>query len=143
MRLGELLDDVGSRMGLGRARDTAIVWTRWEEIVGGTIAAQAEPTSLRSGVLRIRAASPAWASELMYLRAEIRQRANELLGRPVITEVRVWTGPGRIATPPPRPAATPAPGPAARSSEEGPKDPIEALERARSAWSKRRSRGAR
>lgn len=138
--LRDLLGSVGARIGLEDTRATGAIWTHWSEIVGGSIASNAEPTSLRGGVLRIRATSPAWATELTYLAEDIARRANEVAGDRVVREVRVWTGPGpvRRAT-----ATAPAPGSDGAGSEpdrDDPQDLATAFERARSAWSRRRSK---
>jgi len=140
-RIGDLLDGVGTRLGLGRSRDAGLIWSRWPTIVGATISEHAEPSSLRDGVLRVRAETPAWAAELGYLGPDIKARANELIGRPAVVDVRVWTGPGpmsagSVAGAPPEhePAAT-------RDPERSDDDPAAAFERARAAWKRRHLRG--
>ena len=138
LRVGEVLDGVGARLGLGRAAEVGVLWRCWPEIVGPAIAEHAEPTSLRNGVLRIRADSPAWANELTYLGPEIRRRANELTQRPAVADVRVWTGPGEVTRRGQdrgEPGAVPEPSRSARD------DPFRAFERARRAWAKRRRSG--
>lgn len=137
-RLRDVLDSVGHRMGFGGALETGTVWSRWNEIVGPSNARHCEPTSLRRGVLRVWASSPAWATELGYLATAITERANELAGARVVTEVRIWTGPGRVQ--PEKPAARRAapkhrPAPASGHSVD---DPAAALERAKRAWRKSR-----
>jgi predicted nucleic acid-binding Zn ribbon protein len=128
-RIRDLLGDVGQRLGLVAAVETGMVWSRWEHIVGPAIAQHAEPSSLKGGVLRVRADSPAWATEIGYLGDQIRAAANRVVGVELVREVRVWTGPGppsaRAATSGLRRRVT------ARST---PSDPSEALERARQAW---------
>lgn len=120
-------------MGLARAADAGLVWSRWEDIVGAQVARHAEPTSLRQGLLRVRTSSPAWAGELLYLRSDIAQRANELLGRSAVSEVRIWTAPGAIRRP--RPARPPT---LERRRDAAPTDPQETLRRAHEAWLKQR-----
>lgn len=93
VRLRDLLSSAGERLGLPAAVETGLLWRRWQEIVGPSIAQHAEPTSLRRGVLRVRADSPAWATEIGYLRDEIVRRANSAIGSAVVSEMRVWTGP--------------------------------------------------
>src|SRR5688500_982685 len=94
--MSEVLGELGGSLGIGAAVGTGKVWANWSEIVGGTIADHAEPTSLKDGVLRIRTDSPAWATELGYRGSQIARRANEVAGSEVVKEVRVWTGPGPI-----------------------------------------------
>jgi hypothetical protein len=140
-RLKDLLAAVGARIGLADTRATGAIWSRWTEIVGGSVAANAEPTSLRDGVLRIRAISPGWATELTYLVTEISQRANEVAGKEVVREVRIWTGPGEMTR-----AVNHTTGTAREEGlDESPDDAVRAdpadlttaLERARAAWARR------
>lgn len=119
------------------ARRVGVLWRRWTEIVGDDVAAHAQPSSLRRGVLRIRADSPGWANEIKYLADEIRRRANEVAGAEVVTEVRLWVGPGERAGAPDTGGA-PAPAPAPRKR---PDDPLEAVARARLSWLRRRRSG--
>src|SRR5919106_6435149 len=134
-RIREALSSLSRRLGLPDPSKAGAVWARWEELVGAEIAEHARPSSLRDGVLRVRADSPAWAHELGYLREEIQARVNAGLDHPVVTEVRVYTGPpgpaadGRAARRrevPRDPATDARPAPAAA--------PEEAFERARRAW---------
>lgn len=152
LRLKDLLPGATGRLGIPSPEATGRVWSAWPEIVGPAVAAHAEPTSLREGVLRVRADSPAWATEIGYLVEEIRSRVNAATGRALVSEVRVWTGP--------RPAAGPATGSGASgarrvagdsveepekerpqdpggAASEGPQSPMEALDRARRAWARR------
>lgn len=144
-RLKDLLSGATGRLGIPSPEATGRVWSAWPEIVGPAVAAHAEPTSLRGGVLRVRADSPAWATEIGYLVEEIRSRANAVTGRALVTEVRVWTGPrstlaagsgGADREPAGEPDREPPNDPRGAVST-GPQDPVEALERAREAWAKR------
>lgn len=137
--LRDCLRAVSKRLGLGGSLEAGRLWRSWPAIAGSAIAAHAEPTSLRDGVLRIRTDSPAWATELGYMGAEIARRANDTLGAPVVSEVRIWTAPGPVAR-----AAT-APSARARAANRGrvetpdpSSDPTRALTRARAAWGRRK-----
>lgn len=141
-RLGNLLDPLTTRLGLGGARQTGKLWTRWSEIVGPEIAAHAQPTSLRDGVLRIKVDSPPWATEISYLVGDLRTKVNRAVGTELVTEIKVWTGPGPVRTARQGPA-DPVPKPGRRSLAAMTKEPLEAFERARRAWSERRSREGR
>lgn len=133
-RLKELLSAMGRRLGLDHPGEVGAVWSRWDEIVGAEIARHARPSSLRSGILRVRTESPVWATEISYLGDEIRQRANAISGRELVTDVRVWTGPGPLL---PEPDST-RPRPPDRTERAVPDDPLEAFDRARRAWLRRR-----
>lgn len=135
-RLKDLLQGAGARLGMGGAVETGLVWSRWNDIVGDTVAAHAEPTSLREGVLRIRTDSPTWATEVGYLGQEIKRAANQVARKELVAEVRVWTAPGAIASSGPEPRQVYEPV-GRRRPEVGQEDPRSALERARDAWSRR------
>ena len=63
---------------------------RWADVVGTPLDRETAPGSLdERGVLTVRAASPSWATQLRFLSARIAANANEILGRPAVTEVRV------------------------------------------------------
>ncbi|MGH2730341.1 MAG: DciA family protein [Actinomycetota bacterium] len=137
VRLGALLGGFGKRVGFENPVEAGRIWRGWHEIVGSSVARHAEPTSLRRGVLRVRADSSTWATEIGYLGDEIRRRANEHVGKTVVEEVRVWTGPGTI--PAPGYKIEPAPNVV---HKEPPTDPKSALGRAFRAWARRASRGS-
>lgn len=131
-RLRNLLSDVGSKLGISSAVETGAVWAKWREIVGDAIADHADPSSLRSGVLRIRADSPTWATEIGYLGGEIKSRINKAVGSQLVAEVRVWIGPRKPA---PVSGSDSVPVAVATRSKRHPeRDPQKAFERARSAW---------
>lgn len=138
-----LLSGAAGRFGLDDALATGTLWKRWREIVGGDVADHAEPTSLRGGVLRIRADSPVWAHEIGYLVEEIRSRANASLGTNAVMEIKVYNAPspGAPATSERAPGAAPA-APDGAGQGPAPEAPEEALERARAAWLRRASGGA-
>ncbi|MEA2509999.1 MAG: hypothetical protein QOG21_2081 [Actinomycetota bacterium] len=138
-RIRDLLGDAGRALGLPSAVETGMVWSRWAEIVGPAVAAHAEPSSLRNGVLRVRADSPTWAMEIGYLGDQIKVSANHTVGLDLVREVRVWTGPGRAR--PPRQPSLPKEAARREPSEDVPADPRAAFERAREAWSRREGRG--
>jgi predicted nucleic acid-binding Zn ribbon protein len=141
VRIRDVLDGFGVKVGLGRSKDAGVIWSRWSEIVGDAVAAHAEPSSLRDGVLKVRADSPTWAAELGYLVKEIRASANALIGRQSVVEVRVWTGPGRVAEEMKRHTRGPSSASPATTEEAAQRppvtDPREAFERARDAWRRR------
>lgn len=138
LRLKDLLPGATGRLGIPSPEATGRVWSAWREIVGPAVAAHAEPTSLREGVLRVRADSPAWATEIGYLVEEIRSRVNAAAGRALVSEVRVWTGPRPARGPGAGDGPSGGRGAAEEPEKERPQDPAEALDRARRAWARRR-----
>ncbi|MDQ3783442.1 MAG: DUF721 domain-containing protein [Actinomycetota bacterium] len=142
LRLKDVLRSEGCRLGIEAAVETGAIFSRWRRIVGDGVAAHAGPSSLRDGVLRVRADSPVWATEISYLAPEIKKRVNDEVGRAVVKEVRVWWAPGGTgAHMTPAHAGDKAPTSSSNSGARGRAgDPVGALERARQAW---RLRGRR
>jgi hypothetical protein len=141
-RIRDLLGDVGQRVGIPAAVETGMVWSRWSEIVGEAVAGHAEPSSLKAGVLRVRADSPLWATEIGYLGDEIKASVNRTVGVDLVQEVRVWTGPGSSRT-----GTRSVVKPTAETGAVGPNlptsapDPRAAFDRARAAWARRVGQG--
>ena len=72
---------------------------RWPSVVGERLAEEVRPAALRSGVLLVRASSQAWAAQVRFLARDVGRRANEVLGRPVVRDVRVVVGEDRRPRP--------------------------------------------
>lgn len=139
-RIKDLLGPVGKRLRIQDPVASGSIWRKWPEIVGEDIARNAEPSSLKEGVLRIRTSSPTWATEMTYMAADIKRRVNEAVGKPVVVEIKVWTSPAPIE----RSRGGARHNAAASggvSKKATPDDPKTAFERAFEAWSKRRSKG--
>ena len=146
-RLRDLLEPAARSAGLEAGAVVGRVWSRWTRIVGPQLARHVRPSSLRDGVLRVWVDSPVWATEIAYLGGHIRDRANEVAGREVVREVRVWTGsPSPSSGGDPVPGvgrvASPGAGAGLRGAREhaGPRDPLEAFGRALAAWRRARDR---
>jgi predicted nucleic acid-binding Zn ribbon protein len=60
----------------------------WPAVVGPVIAAQAEPTSEREGVLRVTCSAAVWAQELDLMGPELVARLNAALGAEAVAALR-------------------------------------------------------
>jgi predicted nucleic acid-binding Zn ribbon protein len=67
----------------------------WPELVGPVIAAQADPTSERDGVLRITCSSAVWAQELDLMGPELVGRLNAVLGTEAVSALRCSSAPAK------------------------------------------------
>jgi hypothetical protein len=65
----------------------------WEEVVGARLAQETAPFSLEEGSLIVSVSTGAWGAQVRFLAHEIRQRANEVLGKQEVRIVRVSVGP--------------------------------------------------
>lgn len=134
--MGEALESLGL-VGGAPVGATARLWQAWPEVAGAAVCGHVEPTSLRAGVLRLRADSPVWATEVGYLADHIKTRANQILKDTLVEEVRVWYAPGPVSRP--LPTEPPTPLPKASSRELGQEEPERALRRAYEAWRRKRN----
>jgi hypothetical protein len=82
--------------GLDHPVETGRVFSTWKELVGEQVAARCEPAGLAHGVLKVWAATPAWAAELRYLAPEVIRRVNAGVGAPVVREVKVALPPAPV-----------------------------------------------
>jgi len=90
--MAEALGNVAGRLGLGRTDLIAVVFGRWEELVGASVAAHVHPVRLVAGTLVVSADHPAWATQVRHLTPEILERVASALGGegvPVRLEIRV------------------------------------------------------
>jgi predicted nucleic acid-binding Zn ribbon protein len=136
--LRDVLAQAAGKLGFSDALATGALWRGWSDIVGDDVASHAEPTSLKEGVLRIRADSPVWATELGYLAEDIRARINANAGAELVAKILVWTGPGKAAATPTKDVRGSA---GSDEIEDLPDSPMEAFQRAENAWKKTRSGG--
>ena len=70
----------------------ARVQQNWIEVVGETIAAQAQPIKERDGVITVRCRSSVWASELVMMAPDLVARLNESLDNYTVSELRCVVG---------------------------------------------------
>ena len=65
------------------------VFDRWARIVGPDVAEHATPVSLEDGVLTVRAASTAWATQLRLLQRQLLAKIAAGVGAGVVTRLKV------------------------------------------------------
>lgn len=69
-----------------------VIWQSWEQAVGKSIAGRAQPLRLVGGVLTIVVASGPWMQQLSFMKAELRERINGLLGDERVREIVLKAG---------------------------------------------------
>ena len=80
--LGALADDLAPQTLLGE------VQRAWPATVGPSIAAEAQPTAERGGVVTVSCAASVWAQELDLMAPQIIRRLNEALPAGGVTRLR-------------------------------------------------------
>lgn len=68
------------------------LWKVWPDAVGETIAENTKPFAFRSGRLTVHVSSSPWMHQLQFLKKDIIAKTNQLLGRPLITDIKFKIG---------------------------------------------------
>ncbi len=68
------------------------VWGSWREIVGESMARQAQPRSIRNRILFIDVSHSTWVQQLQFLKSDLLEKLNAFLGEPVFKDIRFRLG---------------------------------------------------
>jgi predicted nucleic acid-binding Zn ribbon protein len=93
--VGRSLDRLLRNLGAPAARTVRSVFDDWAEVVGDSVAAQAQPVSLRRGRLVVAVPDAAWATQLRYLEPQLLARLAEAFGDDEVTAIDVRVRPER------------------------------------------------
>jgi len=91
--VSDSLDGMTRHLGAPRASVLHAVFARWEEVVGSSIAAHAEPVSVRDNVLVIATEEPGWATQLRFLGPGLLRRLSAVAGVDSIDRVEIKVRP--------------------------------------------------
>ena len=91
-RFGSILDKSLKRLDLSPRLEEYGVWPIWNEIVGVTIARNAQPEKIRNGTLFVKVSSSTWMQELQYMKEMISQKLNQSLGKDVVRNIFFFIG---------------------------------------------------
>ena len=100
-RIGDGLDALAKRLGVPSADALGGVFSRWDDIVGPSIAAHARPVSLRDQVLHVQVDEPGWATQIRFLGTDLVARIAAAVGEGVVASVDVRVGRPRGGAKPP------------------------------------------
>jgi predicted nucleic acid-binding Zn ribbon protein len=92
--IGDLINSVLKRWGMGEMDVYLSIRDRWEEIAGPTWAEHAHPTMLREGILTVEAPQGA-ATLLRYAVGDLLRSLQGEFGEEAVVEVSVRTPPAR------------------------------------------------
>ena len=106
-RLGEVLGNSLKRLDLSYRLSEYGVWPVWNEVVGKTIAANAQPEKIRNGTLFVKVTSSVWMQQLQFMKEMIAEKLNHRLNREVVKNIFFVVG--RIDSPEPSETPTSTP----------------------------------
>jgi predicted nucleic acid-binding Zn ribbon protein len=87
--LRDALAGVGRELGIPDPDRLTTLLDAWPDIVGDQLAPHAHVRSLRDGVLVVGVDAPAFATEIRYREAHVREAATRLVGAGVVRSLRV------------------------------------------------------
>jgi len=70
----------------------ALIWKRWEDIVGSVIAEHARPVWIKGGKLKVKVSDPIWLQELGFMEEQIKEKINTHLGRKAVEKIEFRLG---------------------------------------------------
>lgn len=80
---------------LERRLEEAKIWQIWDRAVGSQLAAKAKPVRFNNGLLTVAVSSAPWMQQLNFMKRDIAQRLNQMLGKELVREI--YLRPGRPA----------------------------------------------
>ncbi|WDT78181.1 MAG: DUF721 domain-containing protein [Candidatus Manganitrophus sp.] len=91
--ISPILKGIIKDFGLEKGISGALLQIRWKEIVGPQIASHTYPAEIRFDTLHLTVDSAVWMHQLSFLRKEIIEKCNRLLGKESIRKIQLRTGP--------------------------------------------------
>jgi predicted nucleic acid-binding Zn ribbon protein len=91
-RLGAVLDQSLKRFELTSRLDEYGVWPIWNDVVGKTIALNAQPEKIRNGTLFVKVTSPVWMQQLQFMKEMIVEKLNQRLKSDVVKTIFFMVG---------------------------------------------------
>lgn len=85
--LGAVLDQSLKRLDLAPRLDQYGVWPIWNDVVGKTIARNAQPEKIRNGTLFVKVTSPVWMQQLQFMKEMIAEKLNQRLDGEVVKNI--------------------------------------------------------
>jgi len=93
--IGKALDAVMRGLGAPEASGVHLVFDRWAEVVGDSLAARTHPLRIDGKRLVLAVDEPAIATHVRFLQTQLLARLEELLGPDRVTALDLRVGPGK------------------------------------------------
>lgn len=86
-RLGIALEQSLKRFDLSTRLNEYSVWPIWNDVVGPTVARNAQPEKIRNGTLFVKVTSTVWMQQLQYMKDVILEKLNQRLGTEIVKKI--------------------------------------------------------
>ncbi len=93
VHIGSVLRDMLKKSRLETDTSLIKVWDIWQEAVGDMIAANTRPAAFKGNLLIVNATSSSWLQQLRFLKPEILQKVNHVLGNVSVKDIKFKVGP--------------------------------------------------
>jgi predicted nucleic acid-binding Zn ribbon protein len=93
VHIGSVLRDMLKKSRLETDTSLIRVWDIWQEAVGEVIAANTRPAAFKGNLLIVNATSSSWLQQLRFLKPEILQKVNHVLGNVSVKDIKFKVGP--------------------------------------------------
>jgi len=91
--VGEIIPDIIRRYRPASDASLIKVWDLWTSAVGNDVAANAAPAAFKNRLLIVHVSSSVWMQQLRFLKADLLQKLNSMLGRDCISDIKFKIGP--------------------------------------------------
>lgn len=92
-QIGDILSDVIESFEQNSDMRMVDIWKLWDTIVEPHISENARPAAFRKKLLLVHVSSSSWVQQLQFMKKEILNKANKVLGQNVIEEIKFKIGP--------------------------------------------------
>ena len=76
----------------GEGHNARAVWGFWDQVVGETLARNAQPEAFKQRILLVHVSSSAWLQELHFMKNELIERLNQAAGARVVEDIQLKIG---------------------------------------------------
>jgi len=91
-KISDVLNLSLKRLDLTTRLDDYGVWPVWNDVVGKTIAKNAQPEKIRHGTLFVKVTSPVWMQQLQFMKEMIAEKLNQRLKGEVVKTIFFMVG---------------------------------------------------
>ena len=93
VHVGGVIEDILKTRGMVSNTRLAKIWQIWEEAVGEGIASNTTPAAFKGNLLIVYAESSTWIQQLHFLKKEMIEKINAILGRNAVQDIKFKIGP--------------------------------------------------
>jgi hypothetical protein len=87
-----ILNKTFKALEIDRPLKAYAIWGAWEEIVGGPIALQTRPHSIRNRILFMDVSHSTWIQQLQFMKSTLLEKMNAFIGEPYLQDIRFKLG---------------------------------------------------